>query len=360
MATYSHLFADIYPNYAKNGIVVIAEIGVNHNGSIDIAKELIDVAHTSGANIVKFQTFTAQNLVSKSAPQAEYQKNNNPSDSTLSQYDMIKQYEFTKDQFKMLKEYAESLNMMFMSTPFDNDSVSLLNDIGVDIFKIGSGDCDNIPLLKAIIKTQKPVIISTGMTSGDDIGSIVAFMNANDYRDKYMFLHCISAYPAPDAMMNMACVANMRDNYGVPIGFSDHTTTSIASLLAVGQRASCIEKHVTLDNNMAGPDHKASLNPVDFKEFVTTVRIGATMMGDGIKRCMPCEENVRMVAKRCLKYGHDMSVGDIITEDDIQVLRPCYDIDSGDVPPINIEAILGKPVMKNCSASSTIKYSDMI
>jgi N,N'-diacetyllegionaminate synthase len=334
----------------SNDIFIIAEIGVNHNGDINLAKKLIDVSKDANANAVKFQTFDTDKLVQKNAPKAEYQKIN--TDDNTSQYDMIKKLELSKDDFIELKKYAESKDIMFISTPFDIESVNLLDEIGVNIFKVGSGDCDNLILLSKIIKTQKPVIISTGMSDFDEIQKIKNFMDHNNYQNKYIFLHCISSYPAPYEQMNMSCIKTLREKLDIDIGFSDHTTDDIAGIMAVTYGAICIEKHITLDNGMEGPDHKSSLNPQNFKKFVENIRKTEKMIGDGNKRCMLCEENTKKVARKNLVYVRDMKEGEIITENDIEALRPNID----GISPLYYFDIVGKQLKGDVKSGNIVKY----
>lgn len=314
---------------------IISEIGVNHNGSLDIAKQLIDVSKDCGADAVKFQTFKTDKLVRKDAPKAEYQKENTKDDS--SQYDMISKLELTQEEFRELKKYSESKNILFISTPFDLESVSLLDQIDVELFKVGSGDCDNFLLLKKIMETNKPMIISTGMANMKEIQKIQDFLHQNNYQEKYIFLHCLSSYPAPYEQMNMSCIKIMHSILNVPIGFSDHTTDDIASIMAITMGSKCIEKHITLDNNMEGPDHKASLNPEKFKQFVESIRKTEKMIGDGKKRCMPCEVNTKQVARKNLVYTKKLKRGSIIKDDDIQALRP----NINGISPMYIHDIVG-------------------
>jgi N,N'-diacetyllegionaminate synthase len=333
----------------SNDIFIIAEIGVNHNGDINLAKRLIDVSKDANANAVKFQTFETEKLVQKNAPKAEYQKIN--TNDSSSQFDMIKKLELSKNDFIELKKYAESKNIMFISTPFDVNSVILLDEIGVNIYKVGSGDCDNLILLSKIIKTQKPVIISTGMSDFEEIQKIKNFMDRNNYQNKYIFLHCISSYPAPYEQMNMSCIKTLREKLDVDIGFSDHTTDDIAGIMAITYGAMCIEKHITLDNDMDGPDHKSSLNPQNFKKFVENIRKAEKMVGDGNKRCMICEENTKKVARKNLIYTRDMTEGEVITENDIEALRPNID----GISPIYYFDAIGKKIQ--CDVKSGDKVN---
>lgn len=335
--------------YAEN-IFIIAEIGVNHNGDINLAKKLIDISKDVNANAVKFQTFNTDKLVKKNAPKAEYQKNNKNDKTT--QYDMIKKLELTKSDFIELKKYAESKNIMFISTPFDIESVELLNDIGIEIYKVGSGDCDNLILLSKIISTGKPIIISTGMANFDEIKTIKLFLDKHNYQNKYIFLHCISSYPAPNNEMNMSCIKTLKEQLNIEVGFSDHSQSNIAAIMATVYGAVCIEKHITLDNNMEGPDHKSSLNPEEFDDFVKTIRNVEKMIGDGVKRCMSCEENTKSVARKNLFYTRDINKGEVIQENDIEALRP----NIYGMSPIYYFDIIKKELLENVKNGDIVKF----
>jgi N,N'-diacetyllegionaminate synthase len=329
---------------------IIAEIGVNHNGNLDIAKKLIEVAKECGANAVKFQTFKTEKVISQNAPKAEYQKTNE--NDKISQYEMVKKLELTKDDFLELKKYSEKNNIIFISTPFDLDSVELLNEINVELFKVGSGDCDNFLLLNKIMETNKPMIISTGMSDIEEIKNIQNFLHKNNYQNKYIFLHCISSYPAPYEQMNMSCIKYMHQDLNVPIGFSDHTINNIASIMAVTYGATCIEKHITLDNEMEGPDHKASLNPMNFKNFVDVIRETEKMIGNGEKKCMPCEENTKMVARKNLFYTKNLKKNANLKYSDLEALRP----NINGITPINLDKLIGAKLNNDVFAGELVSF----
>ncbi len=292
---------------------IIAEIGVNHNGDINLAKQLINIAKESGADAVKFQTFNTEKVIKINAPKAQYQKTSDNDD--VSQFDMVKKLELTKRDFLELKKYVEDKNIMFISTPFDTESVDILDEIGVDFFKIGSGDCDNFILLKKIMNTKKPIIISTGMCDINEVEQINNFLINNNYENNYIFLHCISSYPAPPNEMNLLCSKRMNEKFNVHVGFSDHTTNDIAAIMAIGYGAKCIEKHITLDNNLSGPDHKASMNPVDFKNFVSSLRLAEKMIGDdGILSelgLIPLTSDVRSKARNKVLNSEKLTIEEL-------------------------------------------------
>lgn len=340
-------------SFKQNGVYIIAEVGVNHNGDINIAKNLIDIAKDCGADAVKFQTFNTDKLVSKDAPMAEYQKNN--LGENKSQYDMIKKLELSKDDFKIIKSHCELQNIEFISTPFDLESVDLLEELGVNIYKVGSGDCDNFLLLNKIIKTGKPVIISLGMSDINEIIKIKNFMDNNNYQNKYVFFHCVSAYPAPYNQMNMSCVKTLAEKLNVPVGFSDHTTSDIAGIMSVAYGSCCIEKHITLDNDMYGPDHKASLNPNAFKKFVENIRITEQMIGDGNKKCTPEEENTKSVARKNLIYNKNIKLNTYLKFEDLDAIRP----NINGITPMDYDRVINKKIKKDVVEGELIKFEDL-
>jgi N,N'-diacetyllegionaminate synthase len=340
--------------YKKEGIFIIAEIGVNHNGKIDYALQLIDIAKKYGADAVKFQTFNTDKLVNKNTPMAEYQKNN-LKEENKSQYDMIKKLELTKREFLILKNYCDKINIIFISTPFDIESVDLLEEVQVPFYKVGSGDCDNFLLLNKLMKTNKPMIISLGMSDMDDINKIKNFVDMNNYKGKYIFLHCVSAYPTQYEDVNISCVKTISEKFNVPVGFSDHTIDSTAGILSVGYSAVCIEKHITLDNDMYGPDHKASLNPESFKLFVKNIRDAEKILGDGNKICTENEKNTKLVAKKKLIYNCDLNIGDIIQYDNLDTIRL---VDG--ITPDNYFDFVGKKLIKNIKKNDIMSYCDIV
>lgn len=319
---------------------IIAEIGVNHNGSFDTACKLIDVAKECGANAVKFQTFKASLLANKNAPVAEYQKQNTSYDS---QHEMLSKLELSTDTYHKIKEYCTTCKIEFISTPFDIESVDLLNQLNVSIFKIGSGDLTNYQLLKKVALQKKKIIISTGMSSLEEVKDAVTFVEKHG-ANNICILHCISSYPTPEYEVNMLAIKTLQEafDHKIPIGFSDHTTGSHAAIMAITLGAKYIEKHITLDHNMMGPDHKASLDPTEFKEFCDAIRKTENMLGNGVKKCMPCEEKTKQLVRRSLAVTRDMKENDIITEQDVIALRPDNNISS-----IYYEDVIGKILTEN-------------
>lgn len=281
----------------KKKTLIIAEAGVNHNGSVDIAKELIKAAKDVGADAVKFQTFNTNSLVAKNADKADYQKKS--TDKNESQFEMIKQLELNEDNHKELMKYCHENDIQFISSPFDFESIELLNELGLEIFKIPSGEIINLPYLTKIGKLNKKVFLSTGMSN---LGEIEEALNtliiAGTIKENITVLHCNTEYPTPYKDVNLNAMCSIKDAFQVKIGYSDHTEGIEIAIAAVALGAEIIEKHFTLDKNMKGPDHKASLEPDEFNMMVKAIRNIESGLGDGIKRCSESElKNINVVRK---------------------------------------------------------------
>ena len=315
---------------------IIAEAGVNHNGDVELAKKLIDAAADAGADAVKFQTFRAESVVTTNAEKAEYQKET--TDMEESQYDMIKKLELTEYNFKELADYAKEKDILFLSSPFDKESVDLLDEIDVPVFKIASGEITNFPLLKHIAKKGKPIILSTGMAT---LGEIEEALNVirNEGVEDIVLLHCVTSYPAKMADVNLRVIETLRHAFKLPVGFSDHTLGITVPIAAVALGACMIEKHFTLDRNLPGPDHKASLEPKELKELVQAIRDIEKALGDGIKQPTVDEKEIKKVARRSIVAKVDISEGTFITGDMLDVKRPGTGIE-----PKYMREIIGKRV----------------
>ena len=298
---------------------IIAEVGVNHNGSVETAKRLIDVAHSAGADAVKFQTFQAADLVTKEAKKANYQKENTGTDE--SQFEMLKQLELTETDFSAIKKYCQLKGIQFLSTPFGENAVDILDRIGVDAFKVSSGDLTHLPLLQHIATKNKPVILSTGMADLSEIENALSAIREVADVD-ISILHCVSDYPAEPADCNLAAIDTLRTAFGVDVGWSDHTLGCAITWAAVARGASIIEKHITLDKNMPGPDHRASVDPAEFEELVNGIRKIEAAIGDGRKKPTATEENAALTARRSLTVNRDMKRGEVLSEADILMVRP--------------------------------------
>ncbi len=302
-------------------VFIIAEAGVNHNGSLELAKKLIDVAVEAGADAVKFQTFKADKLVSKSAQKADYQKQTTSADE--SQYDMIKKLELDENAHRVLIRYCKAKEIMFLSTPFDHDSIDLLNSFQMAIFKIPSGEITNLPYLRHIGRLDKEVILSTGMANLDEIqDALEVLIKAGTSKEKITVLHATTEYPCPIGEVNLRAMQTIKTAFGVKVGYSDHTQGIEVPIAAVAMGACVIEKHFTLDRNMAGPDHKASLEPEEFKSMVRAIRIVERVLGDGIKRPSNSEAKNLRIARKSIVASRDIKKGEIYSVDNLTLKRP--------------------------------------
>ena len=304
-------------------IFIIAEAGVNHNGDIETANKLIDEAVEAGVDAVKFQTFNTDKLVTKNAPKADYQ--NETTNQNESQYDMLKKLELSKNDHEILIEYCKEKNIKFMSTPFDFESVDLLEQLGVNFFKIGSGDLTNIPLLKYIAELNKPMIVSTGMANLGEVEEAVNSIKKSG-NNQLILLHCVSNYPADFKNVNLKAMNTMKIAFNLEVGYSDHTSGIEAPVAAVAMGAKVIEKHFTLNKSMKGPDHKASLNPKELTEMVESIRNVERSIGDGVKKCTKNEFNTRKISRKSITAKKNIKKGKKINENDICIKRPAKGI----------------------------------
>ncbi|WP_457622714.1 N-acetylneuraminate synthase [Persephonella sp.] len=330
-------------------VFIIAEAGVNHNGRIDIAKKLIDIAVDSGADAVKFQTFKAENLVNLYAEMAEYQKKN--LGKTKSQLDMLKELELSFNDFEELKSYCDKRGIIFLSTPFDIESARFLKELGLDIFKIGSGEITNYLLLKEIGSYRKKVILSTGMA---DLGEIedaldVLIENGTEKED-ITVLHCNTEYPTPYEDVNLRAMLTIKEAFKVKVGYSDHTTGIEIPVAAAALGASVIEKHFTVDRDLPGPDHKASLEPDELKAMVRAIRNVEKALGDGIKKPSRSEIKNIPVARKSIVAKRDIKKGEIFTEENLTVKRP-----GTGISPMRWNEIIGKKAPRDFKKDEIIE-----
>ena len=321
-----------------NHVCVIAEAGVNHNGNIEIAKKMIDVAKEAGADYVKFQTFSPEKLVSKYAEKAEYQKKN--TDSGESQLQMLKKLALTYMDFTDLKKYCEQVGIGFISTPFDLDSINFLNTLDMDFWKIPSGEITNLPYLEAIAKTGRKIIMSTGMSDMKEINEAVAVLEKFGSRD-IVLLHCNTQYPTPYEDVNLNAMITIKNATGKMVGYSDHTQGIEIPIAAVAMGAHVIEKHFTLDKCMDGPDHKASLNPIELKEMVSAIRHIEKALGNGEKTITFSESVNRDVVRKSIVAKRDIKQGETLSWDNMTVKRP-----GNGISPMKWYDLLGTKVNK--------------
>ena len=298
---------------------IIAEAGVNHNGDTALAKKLIDAAIEAGADAVKFQTFKAEKIVTPTAEKADYQKHTTGAGE--SQYEMIKKLELSETDFRNLSDYAKEAGIIFLSTPFDEESVDLLDQIGVPAFKVPSGEITNFPLLKKIAQKSKPIILSTGMATLGEVEEALNYLKKHG-AEEIVLLHCTTSYPAPVASVNLRVMETLRYAFQVPVGYSDHTEGITIPIAAATMGACVIEKHFTLDRTLPGPDHQASLEPRELTAMVKAVRDVELARGNGIKGPTEEEEAIKRVARRSIVAKRDIHMGDVLTEDDLATKRP--------------------------------------
>lgn len=324
-----------------NKVFIIAEAGVNHNGKKELAKKLIDVASEAGADAVKFQTFKTENLVSKNAQKAEYQKQTTNKEE--SQFEMIKKLELDVDTHKELISYAQEKNIMFLSTPFDHDSIELLDDLGLEIFKIPSGEITNLPYLRQIGKLNKKVILSTGMA---DIGEIEdaldILISYGTKKENIIVLHANTEYPTPMEDVNLKAMVTIGNTFDIKFGYSDHTLGIEVPTAAVAMGAYCIEKHFTLDKTMEGPDHKASLEPDELKAMVKAIRNIEKALGSSLKKPSKSEAKNKEIVRKSIVAKTEIKVGEIFTEDKLAIKRP-----GNGISPMYWDEIIGTFAQKD-------------
>jgi len=324
----------------SKSIFIIAEAGVNHNGSLDLAKQLIDKAQWAGADAVKFQSFRATSLMTESAPKADYQKKTTGEES---QFEMIKRLELDYDSHIILKEYADKKGIEFMSTPFDHESIDLLSRIGVRRFKVGSGDLTNLPYLRYMAGHSLPIILSTGMSDMKEIKAVVdALKDIGFPKRDITILHATTEYPAPVNEVNLMAMQSMSTELGIEIGYSDHTQGIEIPIAAAALGATVIEKHFTLDRNMEGPDHKASLEPQELKAMVEAIRKVELSLGDGVKVPTLSEAKNKTAARKSLVAAQSIVKGELFTEENLCVKRP-----GSGLSPMRWDEFIGRPAPKN-------------
>ena len=330
---------------------IIAEAGVNHNGEIRTAEGLVDAASRAGADAVKFQTFKADRLASRDAPKAQYQKDS--TDRRESQMEMLRQLELSHADHERLKNYATNSGILFLSTPFDEESADFLDNLGVPLFKIGSGDLTNHPLLRHVSQKNKPVILSTGMAYLDEVREAVTVVRGAGC-DEIVILQCTSNYPSDIEDCNLRAMLSMRDACGAPVGYSDHTIGFEAALGAVSLGAVVLEKHLTLDKSMPGPDHTASAEPDEFKTGVQSIRKLEKALGSERKRPSPAEMDVRRVARRSIVAAQDLPRGTALKTRHLVMKRP-----GTGIPPSDLDQVLGKTLIRAIGADEIIRLTDL-
>ncbi len=340
----------------NNKVIIIAEAGVNHNGSYENAKKLILAGAEAGVDYVKFQTFKAHKLVSKDAEKAQYQKKNT-NDETVSQFEMLKKLEMPESWHYDLIKYAESLGIKFLSTGFDEESIDFLDSIKIDLFKIPSGEITNKPFLEHIAKKKKPIIVSTGMATLNEVRAAIDVLHSNGIPNKQItVLHCNTEYPTPMKDVNLRAMLTLKQEFDVNIGYSDHTLGIEVPIASVALGASVIEKHFTLDKNMEGPDHKASLDPDELKEMVKSIRnIEEALSGSGIKEPSESESKNIQIARKSIHTNKLLQKGNLLRKEDLIMMRP------GDgISPMDIDLFVNKQIAKDLPEGHKITKSDIL
>ncbi len=332
-------------------VFIIAEVGVNHNGDLALAKQLIDVAAAGGADAVKFQTFKADRVVSPGAPKAAYQRDSiNPKESQL---DLLRRLELSPAAHRELHGYCGERGIQFLSAPFDEESADLLEALGVPAFKIGSGEITNFPLLDHIARKGKPILLSTGMSYLDEVEAALKLIR-DAGNDQVALLHCVSTYPANPADANLRAMRTMAEAFHVPVGYSDHTPGIAVALAAVALGACLLEKHVTLDRNLRGPDHGVSLEPDELRELVRSSRVVETALGLGAKAPATAEGSNRLAVRRSLAVTRDVPQGAVLQRSILRPLRP-----GGGIQPALLETVAGRKVKRPLSAGQLISWDDL-
>lgn len=333
-----------------NDCFVIAEAGVNHNGSIDLAHKLIDAAAEAKVDAIKFQTFDPDKLAAPEAPKAEYQVKN--MSEAGNQLEMLRKLVLTKSAYPELMKHAAEKGLMFLSTPFDEDSADFLEGINVPAFKISSGDLTNHPFLDHVARKGRPVLLSTGMSSMEEVDAAVKIIKSTGNSQLILF-HCVTNYPTDPADCNLRAMTTLRSRFEVPVGWSDHTVGIDISLASVALGAETLEKHFTLDRTLPGPDHVASLEPDELAAMVQAIRRVESAMGDGEKRPKGCEMATAPVARKSLHWKKDLQTGETVAGTDAIALRP-----GNGIPPGKLASIVGRRIVRDVRRGQMISDED--
>lgn len=331
-------------------VVTIAEVGVNHDGSVEQAHRLVDAVADSGADVVKFQTFDPEALAAANAPTAEYQRAGGASDD---QRAMLARLALPADAWAGLKAHATDRGLIFLSTPFDDRSAAMLDVLGVPAFKLGSGELTNLPFLERCARFGRPLLVSTGMADMTEVAAAVDAIAAAGDPPLSLF-HCVSSYPAMPQDANLRAIATMRQAFGVPVGWSDHTTGLELPLAAVAAGAELVEKHVTLDRGLPGPDHRASMEPGELRAMIAGIRTIERALGDGVKEPVAAERPIADVARRSLHWRRDLPAGTMISADDLVALRP-----GTGISPARQRSVVGRPTRNSVAAGTPLVPADV-
>ena len=328
---------------------IIAEAGINHNGDIQTAFKMVEAAKNAGCDCIKFQTYKTELLVTRDAPKADYQKAN--TNNSEGQYEMLKRLELSFGDFVKIKEYCDKCDIDFMSTPFDLESADFLDEL-VSIYKISSGDITNKPLIEHISGKGKRIIISTGMSTLEEVREAIDWINGQNNND-IVLMHCTSNYPTAFEDVNMQAMITLKNTFAYPVGYSDHTLGIVVPIMATSLGASVIEKHFTLDKRMSGPDHKASMDVNELHQMVNSIRIVEEAQGSGKKSFVMSEISTRNVARKSIVYNCNINAGELITEESLTVKRPGYGL-----PPKYMDSIIGKKLKRTVAKDELVDIDD--
>ena len=334
--------------------LIIAEAGVNHNGDISIAKQLVDVAADSGADYVKFQTFKAEKMVTRLASKAGYQMAGQDPAKQSTQFDMLKSLELDTKTHQLLIDHCRKKKIGFLSTAFDLDSIDLISELGIPFFKVPSGEITNLPYLKKIAGKGKPVVLSTGMATLQEVVDAFDLLTTHGVdREKITILHCNTEYPTPIEDVNLKAMLTLQKELNVDVGYSDHTLGIEVPIAAVAMGATVIEKHFTIDKSMKGPDHKSSLEPSELKAMVSAIRNIELAKGNGLKTPSPSEIKNLKFARKSIHLARDVSENHKVTESDLIMKRP------GDgISPMQLDLVIGKKIIKSLKADHQLTWED--
>lgn len=315
-------------------VLIIAEAGVNHNGDITLAKQLVDVAKEAKVDAIKFQSFVTERLVTKDAKKAEYQKKHTK--QTNCQYEMLKKLELSKEEQKELFSYCKEKKILFLSSPFDEESIEVLQDFEIPLFKIPSGEITNYPYLQKVASCHKPVIVSTGMATMEEVEQCISVLEENG-AGEITLLHCNTEYPTPMYDANLKAMLTLQERFHKKVGYSDHTLGAEAAVAAVALGAVVLEKHITLDKTMEGPDHLASLDPMELKHLVEWIRNVETALGTGVKIPTHSEEKNKVIVRKSIVAKRTIKKGESFSEENLTTKRP-----EGGLSPMRWKEILGQ------------------
>lgn len=330
---------------------IIAEVGVNHNGDMELAKKMIAAAKSCGADAVKFQTFTADQLVTQGTPKVKYQEDATSTDE--SHYDMIKKLELSKADHVILKKYCASAGIEFISTPYDIESAKFLNELGVSVFKTASADIVDLPLHHYLAETGKPAIVATGMATMEELESVVGIYN-DAGNPSIALLHCVSNYPCSNKSLNLRVISTLQAAFGKVVGFSDHTAGMMASVMAVTLGAKIIEKHFTLDKTLPGPDHKASANVDEFRALAASIRLAEEALGSALKQCQNEEKQMALVSRKSIVLKIPIQAGERLTMGHLALKRPGTGLMAREIPNL-----LGRSIRQALPQDHLLQWNDL-